>query len=103
MECDASNIGIRSILSQGGKPITLFSEKLNETRKRYSTYDKEFYAIYRALFHWSQYLLAKPFVLYFDYEALKFINHQYKMSRRHATWVEFFQAYNFTIKHKAWV
>ena len=42
-------------------------------------------------------------MLYSDHEALKFINHQHKLNRRHATWVEFLQAYNFTIKHKAGV
>ena len=86
-----------------GRPIAFFSEKLNEAKRKYSTYDKEFYAIYRALFHWSQYVLYKPFVLFSDHEALKFINHQHKLNRRHATWVEFLQAYNFTIKHKAGV
>ena len=39
-------------------------------------------------------------MLFSDHEALKFINHQHKLNRRHATWVEFLQAYNFTIKHK---
>ena len=48
-------------------------------------------------------MLYKPFVLFSDHEALKFINHQHKLNRRHATWVEFLQAYNFTIKHKAGV
>ena len=46
-------------------------------------------------------MLCKPVVLFSDHEALKFINHQHKSNRRHATWVEFLQAYNFTIKHKA--
>ena len=103
VECDASQVGIGAVLSQEGRPITFFSEKLNEAKRKYSTYDKEFYAIYRALFHWSQYLLYTPFVLFSDHEALKFINHQHKLNRRHATWVEFLQAYNFTIKHKAGV
>ena len=48
-------------------------------------------------------MLYKPFVLFSDHEALKFINHQDKLNRRHATWVEFLQAYNFTIKHIAGV
>ena len=103
VECDASQVGIGAALSQEGRPITFFSEKLSEAKRKYSTYDKEFYAIYRALFHWSQYLIYKPFVLFSDHEALKFINLQHKLNRRHATWVEFLQAYNFTIKHKAGV
>ena len=40
---------------------------------------------------------------FLDHEALKFINHQHKLNQRHATWVEFLQAYNFIIKHKAGV
>ena len=103
VECDASQVGIGVVFSQEGRPIAFFSEKLNEAKRKYSTYDKEFYANYRALFHWSQYLLYKPFVLFSDHEALKFINHQHKLNRRHATWVELLQAYNFTIMHKAGV
>ncbi|GJS32473.1 transposon ty3-I gag-pol polyprotein [Tanacetum coccineum] len=82
-------------------PLHFFSEKLSDSRQKYSTYDNEFYAIVRALDHWIQYLLSKPFVLYSDHEALKFINGQHKLDRRRALWVEFLQAYTFVIKHKA--
>ena len=43
--CDASRVRIGDILSQDGHPIAYFSEKLCEVRMRYSTYDKEFYAV----------------------------------------------------------
>ena len=71
VECDASQVGIDAVLSQVGRLIAFFSEKINEAKRKYSTYDKD----YRALFYRSQYLLCKPFVLFSDHEKLKFINH----------------------------
>ena len=101
VNCDASNIGIGAVLSQEGRPIAFFSEKLNDAKLKYSTYDKEFYAIIRALQHWGHYLFPKEFILYSDHEALKYLNSQQKISRRHASWIESLQAYPFLIKHKS--
>ncbi|KAJ9544036.1 LOW QUALITY PROTEIN: hypothetical protein OSB04_023743 [Centaurea solstitialis] len=89
VECDASGVGIGGVLSQDSRPIAFFSEKLNEARQKYSTYDKEFYAIIRSLEYWRHYLLPGEFVLYSDHQALRFINGQHKLNPRHAKWVEY--------------
>ncbi|GKC31032.1 RNA-directed DNA polymerase, partial [Tanacetum coccineum] len=101
VECDASGVGIGAVLSQLGRPIAYFSEKFNDAKRRYTTYDKEFYAIVRALDHWQHYLISKEFILHSDHEALKYIQGQHKLQPRHAKWVEYLQAFTFTIKHKS--
>ena len=100
VECDASGKGIGAVLTQGGKPVAFFSEKLNQSRLNYSTYDKEFYAMIRALEHWMHYLKIQPFVLHSDHESLQYINGQKKLNPRHAKWVEFMQTFNFVAKYK---
>ncbi|GJT07211.1 putative quercetin 3-O-methyltransferase 1 [Tanacetum coccineum] len=103
LDCDASGVGIGAVLSQDNRPIAFFSEKLSESRQKYTTYEKEFYAIARALEHWRHYLISKEFILHSNHEALTCINGQHKLKPRHARWVEFLQAYTFHIKHKSGV
>ena len=99
--CDASGVGIGGVLSQENHPVAFFSEKFNEAKLRYSTYDKEFYALVQALRYWRHYLLPNEFVLYSDHEALRYLNSQKKLNPRHAKWVEYIQAYTFVLKHQA--
>ncbi|XP_057249992.1 uncharacterized protein LOC130591095 [Beta vulgaris subsp. vulgaris] len=96
VECDASGVGIGAVMIQKKRPIAYFSEKLSGAKLNYSTYDKEFYAIVRALDHWSHYLRPSHFVLHSDHEALKYIHGQQKLNPRHAKWVEFLQSFNFS-------
>jgi ribonuclease HI len=96
---DASRAAIGAILSQHNRPVAYFSDKMNETKRKYSTNDKDFYAIIQALKKWRHYLVPQEFVLYSDNQDLQFITRQEKLNKRHAKWVEFMQNCNFVIKH----
>ncbi|KAI0520337.1 hypothetical protein KFK09_007809 [Dendrobium nobile] len=100
VDTDASSIGVGAVLSQEGKPIAFFSEKLCPTRQKWSAYEQEFYAIVRALKQWEPYLLHQEFILCSDNKALQHINSQRTVNRMHARWVMFLQKFLFTIKHK---
>jgi len=100
VECDANGIAIGVVLSQEGKPVAFFSEKLNEAKRKYSSYDLELYALVQSLRKWRHYLLPKEFVVFTDNHALSFLNNQDKLSHRHIKWMEYLQSYTFTIKHK---
>jgi hypothetical protein len=99
VKCDASGFAIGVVLSQEDRPIAYFSEKLNEEKVKYSTYDKEFYAIVQALKKWRHYLIPKEFVLYSDNHELQFVTQQETLNQKHVKWVEYMQNFTFVIKH----
>ena len=81
IECDASGIGIGAVLMQESKPIAYFSEKLNGAALNYSTYDKELFALKRALETWQHYLWPKEFIIHSDHESLQYLKSQGKLNK----------------------
>jgi hypothetical protein len=100
IECDASGIGIGAVLMQEKRPIAYFSEKLNGAALNYPTYDKELYALVRALETWQHYLWPKEFVIHTDHESLKHLKGQGKLNIRHAQWMKFIETFPYVIKYK---
>jgi len=101
VSCDASHLGIGGVLSQNGHLVAFYSEKLNDARKRYSTYDLELFAVIQSLKHWRHYLIHREFVLFSDHDSLRHLHSQKHLNAQHARWVEFLQQYTFVLKHKA--
>ena len=99
VRCDAREFASRAVLIQDNKPIAYFSEKLNEAKIKYSTYDKELCAVIQALKKWRHYLVPKEFVLYNDNHALQFVTRQEKLNQKHSKWVEYMHNFTFVTKH----
>ena len=87
VECDASGVGISGVITQEVCPISYFSEKLCDSKRKYSIYDKEFYVIILSLEHWSHYLVANELIVHSDHEVLKYIQGQDKLNNHDAKWV----------------
>lgn len=84
VDVDASNIGIGVVLTQDGKLIEIFSEKLIDPRRKWTMCKQKVYAVIRASKYWEHYLLHQDFVLCNDNRALQCINSQKKISWMHA-------------------
>lgn len=46
---------------QEGRPLAYFCEKLTDVKMKYSTCDKELYAVVQALWHWEHCLIGMKF------------------------------------------
>ncbi|GBG90348.1 hypothetical protein CBR_g50596 [Chara braunii] len=95
---DASQYGIGAVLAQqeGPKlrPIEYMSKKMPSEKLAKSTYERELYALYRALVHWRHYLLGRFFYVRSDHETLRWIKAQPVLSDALKRWIQVIDMYD---------
>ncbi|GBG90849.1 hypothetical protein CBR_g51355 [Chara braunii] len=96
---DASQYGISAVLAQqeGKKlrPLEYMSKKMPSQKLAKSTYEKELYAVYKALTHWRHYLLGRFFILRTDHQTLRWMRTQSVLSNALKRWIEVIEQYDF--------
>ncbi|GBG70684.1 hypothetical protein CBR_g7984 [Chara braunii] len=100
---DASQYGIGALLAQQeGKqlrPVEYMSKKMSSKKLAKSTYERELYALYKALVHWRPYLLRRFFYLGTDHQTLKWIKTQPVLSDALKRWIEVIDQYDFKLDY----
>lgn len=75
IECDASGGGVGAVLTQGKRPIVLFSKASLEGSLNKSIYE-ELMALVMAIQHWRPYLLRQKFIVHTNQRSLKYLLEQ---------------------------
>jgi hypothetical protein len=76
IECDASGVGVGTVLMQNNKLIAYLSKALKGRALLMSTYEKELFAFVTAIQMWRPYLLGQSFIVKIDQQSLKFLIEQ---------------------------
>jgi hypothetical protein len=66
VETDVSGNGIGAVLQQQGKLNAFMSRALGVSKKSWSTYAKEMFAVVEAICTWRPYLLGRRFIIQTD-------------------------------------
>ena len=85
---------------QEGHPVAFESRKLNASKQRYNTYEKEMTAVIHCLDIWKHYLMGTWLVVVTDNVANTFFKTQKKLTAKQARWQEFLADFDFVWMHK---
>ncbi|XP_062584037.1 uncharacterized protein LOC134245806 isoform X2 [Saccostrea cucullata] len=101
LQTDASDVGIGAVLLQyeNGikKPVAYASKKLTAQQVKYSTIEKECFAIIWAVQKFQRYLYGKQFMLETDHQPLIYLSQSKVLNARLMRWSLLLQPYRFRI------
>ena len=103
LQTDASDRGFGAVLLQMRQeqkyPIIFISKKLSAREKKYSTVEKECFAIVRSCQSLREYLIGKDFTIETDHFPLQWLHKMKSQNMRLLRWSLILQEYRFTVKH----
>ncbi len=105
LRTDASDLGVGAVLLQiddsftppQHQPIGFVSQKLSSQATRWSTIEKEAYAVYFGVKSFAYYLIGKPFVLQTDHANLQWM--EASVVPKILRWRIYLQTFQFVIQH----
>ena len=107
LSTDASNYAVGAVLSQvqngQERVIAYASHVLTRTEKKWSTYDKELWAIVWSVRHFRHYLSCNPFTIVTDHRpllSLRKLDVMHDPTGRRGRWALELDPYQWTIIHK---
>lgn len=104
LSVDASDFSVGAVLNQivNGKaqPLAFFSQRMSETEKRYSTYDRELLAMYKAVKHFRFLIEGRKCHIFSDHKPLTFAFQQKtdKVSPRQLRHLDFISQFTTDIR-----
>ena len=106
LEVDASDVAVGGVLSQfqGDKqlhPVAYFSTALTDSQKKWSTYNKETFALVMATRHWYVYLIGSQFIVRSDHNPLTHIQKKKDPHGKLGRWIAELEVFDFSIEHIA--
>jgi hypothetical protein len=97
--CNASKLGLGSVLKQEGKVIAYLSRQVRPHELNYPTHDLELVVVVHALKTWQHYLMGNRCEIYTDHKSLKYIFSQKELNMRQRRWIELIKDYDLGIHY----
>jgi hypothetical protein len=95
--CDASGIGLGSVLMQDNRVIAYALRALRTHAHNYPTHDLELAAVIHALKIWRHHLMGIKCNIYTDHKSLKYIFTQAVLNMRQRQWLELIKDYDIEV------
>ena len=107
LRTDASKIAMGATLYNDVNgvlhPIEYRSKKFSEAQQKKAPHEQEFIAVLYGLAEFRCYLLGRPFILETDNSAVSWIKTSKDLCAQHSRWLDIFEEYQCTVKHRAGV